>query len=237
MNKLSLFDWQSMHLRKEVEDLHKIVKKNDAVDFALIAELALLYIGFALDRAFGTAEGGALWAWIAIAVIGCAIILCVWGIKSIPVIISHRRGKWICSERDIVDLIDNKLCYYLMTAQTMMDNGIGINDEIGKFYLIETSYYANKCVKILQGVRNNLRNAITQSMNPEEYRDLKISEPRMSNILSILIGIYGNLQTIYGTEEQTINDKNIEKVRTENIYFRKELEAIREELREDFPEI
>mgnify|MGYP007102004385 CR=1 FL=1 len=75
MNKLSLFDWQSMHLRKEVEDLHKLVRKNDAVDFALVAELILLYIGFALDRAFSISGNGALWTWIVVAAIGCGIVL------------------------------------------------------------------------------------------------------------------------------------------------------------------
>ena len=237
MNRYSLFDWQTMHLRKEIEDMHKQIKKDNAVDFAIIAELILLYVGFALDRAFDTRGNATLWTWVLIAVIGCIIVIGVWGFKSIPTIISRHRGKWIYGAKDIVDLIDNKLCYYLMTARAMMDNGIEVNGDIDRFYLIETSYYANKCVAILQDVRNNLQNVITWSQTPEEYRDFRISVARISNILQILLGIYSSLRDVDEMKESENKDACIKRISDENKYFEQELQDIKKELKKTFPEI
>lgn len=46
MTKLSLNDWQTIHARKELEEIHKSTVKKEVIDYTLLSEIAFVLIGF-----------------------------------------------------------------------------------------------------------------------------------------------------------------------------------------------
>ena len=140
------------------------------------------------------------------------------------------------TKKETSDLIDNKLCYYLMTADSFDVRDIGVSedreppiiDDVEKFYLIEKSYYVNKCVMILMSISNNCRNAIVIGETPMEYLSGKISSSRMKNIVTILDNIYAELSEKF--KICITADESIEKIFYENSYYRARLNEFKSEL-------
>lgn len=237
MDKMSLFDWQIMQTRKEVEEVHKAIGKSDAVDLAIIVELILIIISFVLDHIIIDSDTTSTITtiissvWLKIAIVLVAVVVGVWAIQAIIITKKNRQAARITGARDVVDLIDNKLCYYLMTAQTMLEFGAGIDTNIDKFYLIEASYYINKCIMILLSVENNISNSMVEGLSHDDYLDFRLNKARIANIFDLLEEQYSILQDQRMKKGENISDQVLERTFNENEYFRGELKRIRKEVK------
>lgn len=228
MSKVSLNDWETMHIRKEIEAIHRSVTKKDIVDYAFVVDTILVLLGFAFDK--GVLEDGSKqnisWWFFGSAI---ALLLLIFGCIIIRAIRAKKKEnlrRKVKSSREIVRLIDDKVCYFLMTAQSMYDNGIGISTPIDRFYLIETSYYLNKCVSILMSVNNNISCVLVSGSSADDLLSGKISKERMKNIFSLLDTLYeGIAEAIIQCAEK--DRKKISETIEANNFFMNELARIK----------
>jgi hypothetical protein len=228
MPRISLNDWETLHTRKEIEAIHKSVIKKDILDYALSIEIILLLLGFFLDNAILN-EGDKRtisWHFVGIAAIGLVGIPVWTACKNYKIKKEQKLRRVVKNSRDIVTLIDDKVCFYLMTAQSMYDNGIGIKSDIERFYLIETSYYLNKCVSILMSISNNISSALVRGSSADDFLSGKISKERIDNIFSILEGLYESITTTINQGDSTEKAK-IKNTISANEYFKGELARIK----------
>ena len=228
MNRLSLNDWETMHVRKEIESIRKAITKKDIVDYAVVFDFTLLILGFFLDNAIIEEQGSRVVSWV-FAGISLASLL---GMLICYLIISlHRKKedklrKVIRSNRETISLIDDKICFYLMTAQTMYDNGIGTNSNVSRFYLIETSYYINKCSHIFMTISNTLNNVVVSGDKTEDYLSGRISKARIYNIIAILEDLYKQIDKVLSAPDIVTND-DLKRIKKENLYYCGELERVK----------
>ena len=236
----SLNDWQTMHTRKEVEEIRKSCTKGDEINNAFIFDLILVILGFALDKSQEcTSKEIASVLFIVASVILVPTVV-IWVIRVVRSLREKHLRKRIKSIKEIIDLIDNKLCYYLMTAQGMIDAGIGTADEVETFNLIEASYYVNKCVQILASIGNNLQAAIVPGEGEHDYLKRKISATRIYNILSLIVRLYSQIDSATAAKDGKSIDVSISRVTSENQYYKGKLISIKQNVAcflKDYPDI
>ena len=219
-----------MHARKELEEIHKYIAKKEVLNYALLTEIAFVLIGFSMDNIFGENDTGNTVSvvWLVASLIALVLMVMYWVYYAIKLRREEKLRKYLKNTKEIIDAIDNKLCYYLMTAQSMFDMGVATTSEKEKFHLIETSYYLNKCVSILASVDKNLLSALSPGNEEKDYRSGKISEARITNIIELMKSLYCNI------EEQTKGnqgDEVIKRIHNENAYFRRRLDLVQARLK------
>ncbi len=230
----TLNDWQTMHMRKEIEEIHKSAGGRDTVSHALIMDIFLLLLGFGFDQMFEdntVAKVFVIIACIALAGTLLGIAINAW-------IRNEKRNiaSQVKSVKEVVDIIDNKLCYYLMTAESMTQCGIGINSDIERFYMMEACYYLNKCTMLLMQVDNNLLSSIYSGEDYDDYDSGRISYTRISNIFSLIEKMYFRIENVIGNTESMPKDvkKIADSILDENIYFRGKFAKIKERITKEF---
>ena len=198
MNKFSINDWLTIQTRKDLTYIKRSLE-HKAVNYAIFADMFIAILSFVLDHIFwkGEPEGGATivapsWYWIIVALL----------LFSAPITIFlydwRKRKKY---ENDIkkvmpvgylIDLFDNEICYNVMAADSMrdlmLDNSGRLEEEIQKFYFIETSYYANKAATQLFYFNNQGQNAIQTNDSLGG-----VAFVRFENVCEIISNIYRDL--------------------------------------------
>lgn len=245
MAKLSLNDWQTIHARKELEEIHKSVVKKKVIDYTLLSEIVFVLIGFFLDNIFSgesvavqtvdlqaaTVQAPVMQTvsivWLIVSIVALVLTVTYWVYHALKLRRQQKLRSYLKSTKEIIDIIDNKVCYYLMTAQAMFDMGTDINNDKDKFHLIETSYYLNKCVILLASVDKNLKSALSPGAEEKDYRSGKISEARIANILCLMISLYGDIEK---KTKDGCDDETIRRIHEENKYFYTRLGTVKARL-------
>lgn len=197
MNKFSVNDWLTLQTRKDLTYIRRSLE-HESIDYAIFADLFIALFSFVLDHVLWTVTDervGAVeqitpaWYWIGTA---CFLVI-------VPVIIFiHSYYKKRRYQADVkmvmpvdyfINLFDNEICYNAMTADSMRDHLLDkdnkLEEEIRKFYFIETLYYANKTTTQLYYFKNQGKNAIHTKNTLEG-----ISYIRFRNLCEIVNKIY-----------------------------------------------
>lgn len=200
MSKISINDWQIIQTRKELQTIRRRLKDEKAANTVIITELMLVVVGFCLNNTTAGQVSINL-PWIIIA--GIAIILAI----LLPAIrwcrnrMKKNRLKLIKDPHEVISLFDDELCYYVMTALSFLEaqpstiSGLDTpshtqKHEVEMFYYIEASYYLNKCVMILNLMRNNWGNLVEKNEDTQFHDSSKISFYRFKNTITLLAQSY-----------------------------------------------
>lgn len=207
MNKVTLNDWMTLQTRKDLSLLRKSIKR-EPIRIAILIDVAIAVISTCLDGIYsaqssdqqvGAGSPSILW-WI---IAGIVILVTVGGIV-LSVMSDKRKAffrKISPTISELVDVFDNEVCYNIMTADSMDDHLIvdedtkklPPNDEVQKFYFIETCYYLNKAISQLEKFEIQGKEAIFRGENGNG-----ISLMRFVNVCTLIHSNYLRLITIAG---------------------------------------
>lgn len=165
--------------------------------------------------------------WLALSIFTLALTVLYWVYHAIKLKRQQKLRNYLKSKKEIIDTIDNKICYYLMTAQAMFDMGTNTESDKDKFHLIETSYYLNKCVSLLASVDKNLKSALSPGIEEKDFRSGKISEARIANMLCLMISLYNEIEM---KTKNVKDDEIIKRIHNENAYFYKRLITVKKRI-------
>ncbi len=244
MNKLNFNDWQTIYSRKEIEDLRKEQKKGRKFDIILYCELFLAIIGFIFDSFLsGEAEvldasnnnilykintnNKSLFVWMSVLILGVIILIILIAIPDHIQTKKNNLRQKLKNEKDIVDIFDNKINFYIMSAESIDLSGINLESKryVDWYYYIEKSYYTNKCTLLLQSVKSTLKNAIQEDDQIDGVVGCKISKARFFNIIKLIESQYFLLSNIEAEYNMNITDAKdeetilMEKVFSENAAY------------------
>lgn len=225
-------EWQDFSLKKDVENIAREIKRKEKREHILTVDVFLATLAIVLDHAFSTdsCEKRVVF-WI----IGGLIVLFTLCYIATKIWDGHKTKKIIKSKmfkvKQYVDLFDNHICYYAMTASTFRENFQvePSNNDIKNFYFIETNYYVNKCISELTKMENLMEIIFTNDAK-ESVTSTKIHTSRLDNIILILRNARIRLSEIPISIEETVKiskiyDEHMEEfIKSYNKKFNKSLE-------------
>lgn len=219
-------EWQDMSLKKDVENITKELQKNKSNEKPLILELYIAVITLVIDKLFDYSTGCEV-----VQKIVLYILFTVATVIFFYAVVVYIRNylatrskikRSIYNIKPYIDLFDNNICYYALTASNFYENfllesGSPTGDvsitrplqtdytddqvsltppqsdkEKGQFYYIETHYYINKCISEISKMENIAKDIFTDNAEDAIYNS-KIHFSRLKNIVDLLLNIRRNL--------------------------------------------
>lgn len=202
----SINEWQDMSLKKEVEQISKELRNRKSFDKPLLLEIYIGIITLILDKMLDRNDcpifrNILMWSLFATATAILLYSLCVvWKNYREQINKIKREAVQI---KPYVDMFDNNICYYALTASSFYSEYVEISalegtpeDKCYKekkvFYYIECNYYINKCIARLDRIQGVAQDVFTNS--PEGViKQSKIHITRLRNIVDLLSTIRTNL--------------------------------------------
>lgn len=232
MNRITINDWQAIQSRKEIQNIRRLIRTEKAASWSIVFEVALLITGFCLDNVFSeTQKTNGLW----IAVSSVAVIVPILVFIAEVVIQKRKRNalKQVRDVHEIINMFDDEVCYYVMTAGSFLDTKIGVaknhtNEtgtdcrELRRFYIIEASYYLNKSVGILGLMKNNLGNIVERmDLNSDRIPSVsQISFYRFQNTVLLMSCMYQNI------EQMLISEDDMAYILEDNRHYMRQLNDV-----------
>lgn len=194
MKNMSMSDWQSLQARKEIQIISRIIKNKKTFNYVIIGEIYLLGLGVCLNNVFSNTDTiNKIWIFISTVLVIIPIGVTVF--NRLKLFHKIKVTKQVKDVQEMVDLFDNEICYYVMTAKNFFygidDSCSSENDEIKIFHLIESSYYLNKSISMLYLMKNNLRNII--DIDASDYINCNIKGFRFENLVTLISIIYNDI--------------------------------------------
>ncbi|GHU83397.1 hypothetical protein AGMMS50284_6870 [Clostridia bacterium] len=229
-------NWQELSLRKELQDIKKVLVKNERKYWAIIFEIGLIFVTIILDRyfeIFPNKEDQKHYLTFLAVIIGITVV--IWFISTIiPAIAKLQNSVVNPSINEMINSFDDKICYYAMMSTSFFDlyNAADETKEKNQkiFYLIEMCYYRNKIIKILYDMRKSLKNVFETDEN-FVISSRKISIGRLENIILLLNSITDSIDKEKNHIESLNEKKSILTVNEEyNKDFQKFKNSVKEEL-------
>lgn len=219
MGKITINDWQTIQSRKEIQNIRRIVSSDKSINWSIVFELFLIFLGFCVDNIWGK-EDAPDWLWIILSIIGFVVPLGVFCYGRYSQKEKKESEKQVRAVHEMITMFDDELCYYVMTAGSLLDSKPDDSvthgndeNELLRFYFIEASYYLNKSVSILYLMLNNFENLIEPCGAQNMYHNSKIAFYRFQNVLLLMSTMYKKIDT------QLSNCDNMHEVLTENHWY------------------
>ena len=235
---LNVNDWQTIQSRKEIQNIKKQIKTSKLFNCTIIIEIILVIMGFALDNIFSEKQFDL--GWTIISIISILIPLSIFFVNTFIKISKKQHNKMVKDQHEIINLFDDEICYYVITAESLYDslqNKINnsssdkptkVKIEAQLFYYIEISYYLNKSVSLISTMGNNIENLVASPNGSVIDRANIISFSRFQNTVLLINEIYNNLENI------SFDDKRLLETKEENRYYRKWLTRITKTINNEY---
>lgn len=221
----SINEWQDLSLKKDIERISHLLHRKTKYEKPIIIEILITILTLLLDKVFDLFNQCEHIKRIVFAILFIvAIITLIWLLISIvKEYFATKLGikKSAVTIKPYVDIFDNGVCYYALTASNFYEGLLQIsvdltakNDQELKekenFYFIETNYYINKSISELNKLQNVIINVFTNDAEDVIYRS-RIHISRLQNIVELLLNIRKELNkmssTISYSETLVISDK------------------------------
>ncbi|MDF2589432.1 MAG: hypothetical protein K0S41_3273 [Anaerocolumna sp.] len=191
-NNFNATEWQSFSIKKDIESINKNTKRSEEIQLTAMIEICLSLLSVAGSFIFDGEHINIYWSIVAIAL---AIAPLIWIIRILFSFISSRikPGKDLMNKKDLIDIFDNEVCYYVMMAESYYQMYLENKDQndnskdvdIRRFYLIESCYYLEKTIQELSLMANSPKRVFSNNVD-EIYYYKKVSISRLINILNII---------------------------------------------------
>ncbi len=225
-------EWQDLSLKKDVENVAREIKRKGKRESILTLDLLLAILAIMFDHLFSENECERIIVLSVIAGLAVIITAIYFLLKFLDWRKARRKIKsGIIKIKPYVDLFDNNICYYAMTANTFRENfqNESHDSSIKNFYFIESNYYVNKCITELNNMKNLIGEIFTNDEN-EAVSKAKIHTSRLENIILLLCDARVNPTSVSSSIEDTIriskiyDARMIKFVETYNKQFEKTIE-------------
>ena len=186
LDKYDAVEWQSFSQKKDIEAIVRNTKEKKNIQLTATVEICLVTLSIAIDNIW--ANGNPL-IWVAIAVlsiipIGALLLKYIYDYMK-----KYRPGSDIPKDKDMINVFDNEVCYYVMMAKAYSKKIKRISDEEDIFFYIEMCFYLNKAIYHLSCMENSIDVVFSEKCE-EIYADKKISLTRLKNLYNIIEEIY-----------------------------------------------
>lgn len=185
-DKYDAVEWQSFSQKKDIEAIVKNTKEKKDIQLTATVEICLVTLSIAADNIW---ENGSTIVWaiiVALSILPIAALI----FKYICVYIKkHRPGSDIPNSKDMIDIFDNEVCYYIMMAKSYSKKIKKCPENEDVFFYIEMCFYLNKAIHYLSCMEN-CANAVFSEKYEEIYSSKKISVTRLKNLYNIIDEVY-----------------------------------------------
>ena len=216
-------DWQDFSLKKDIENLNRLVERACDIGSTIIIEVVLAFGAVLFDRFFDIENAkirSGVWIAFAIAIVALPIIK-----YGIPALRNSLRTRSVSvdfkQETEYIDSFDNEICYYVMIADSFLDllKHDTAADTIRKtFYFAETRFYLNKAIDKLSKMMFKLGRVFDDDIDIVT-KNKKVSIARLNNILDIIVHIETEIVVSQSTLGLTDDEEN--KLGAASIYTKK----------------
>lgn len=179
--------WQDFSLKKDIEKLLKFLKAREITNLLVLFDLSLVILGVTLDRVFDVIPEKEKIRYLIVMTVLCAFPLVVIIIRGAYLIVKGRQIKRM-SAREMIDMFDNEICYYLMMSQSFYDLFCQTQEtdkNKKSFYFIEMCFYRNKTMDKLFKTFYKISAVYTDSADIMCIQK-KISIARLYNLIDTL---------------------------------------------------
>jgi hypothetical protein len=216
INKFNATEWQSFSIKKDIESINKNTKRSEEIQLTAMIEICLSLLGVAGSFIFNGDNINVYWGIVSIAL---AIAPLIWIVRIIVSFFSSRLkpGKDLMNKKDLIDIFDNEVCYYVMMAESYYQMYLENKDldanskdvDIRRFYLIESCYYLEKTIQELSLMANSPKRVFSNDVE-EIYIYKKVSISRLINILNIIKSLLTLIEdSIEYIKDSTCEDSSI----------------------------
>ena len=221
----SINEWQDLSLKKDIEKISHLLHKKTKYEKPVVIEILITILTLLLDKVFdlfGQYEQIKRIVFALLFIVAITTLLCL--LTSIVrdyLVTKLAIKKSAVTIKPFVDIFDNGVCYYAMTASNFYEGLLQISIDLTSrddqelkekenFYFIETNYYINKSISELNKLQNVISNVFTNDAKDVICRS-KIHISRLQNIVELLFNIRKELNkmssTISYSETLVISDK------------------------------
>lgn len=211
MKNVKFTDWQDLSLKKDIEDINRILKTKPVLNIFILVEiiLGILTVGFSAIAIISSNESYFDWiiALIIISISTPFIIIVVIEMQK------YYKDKEKITKKKLeikpyVDIFDNKVTNYIMMATSMIDNlhsdSEHTSTEVRYFILSEASYLINKCIFELHRTGPFLEQIFTDN------KENKVSPSRLHMAIKLMIKLRFDMKVDLSTIPQSKKDIVIE---------------------------
>lgn len=185
-------EWQELSLKKDIENIYKILDRNTSDSTTLMVDVLVAVFSIWLDKLCNIFDNQ----------LGSTVVMLF---LLIPLIInlSGKVKRWIMrhnspyktySVETFVDIFDNKICYYVLTAesyyQMLVENQDNQDNSVLEFYFTEIWYYINKAKSELFSMYNN-ENVFSENIIKIQDDKLVLAT-RLKNVIDMIDYIGNN---------------------------------------------
>ena len=216
-------DWQDFSLKKDIENLNRLVKRACDIGSTIIIEVVLAFGAVLFDRFFDIGnENLRSTVWIIVAIIIVALPVLKYGIPAIRNLLRTRSiSVDFKAETEYIDSFDNEICYYVMIADSFLDllkHDTTVDTFRKAFYFAETRFYLNKAIDKLAKMMFKLGRIFDDDIDIVT-KNKKISIARLNNILDIIVNIEKEIIISQAALTLTEDEKN--KLGATSVYTKK----------------
>ena len=185
-------EWQELSLKKDIENIYKILYESKSDSSLLMVDIFMAVFSLWLDKVYNTFDS--LWKCIVLSVI-IAIPISIIIFRKIINKIRHYNSPYKAySVETLVDVFDNKVCYYVLTAesyyQMLVENQDNQDNSVLEFYFTEIWYYINKAKSELFSMYNN-ENVFSEDIIKIQD-DRLVLATRLKNVIDMIDYIGSN---------------------------------------------
>jgi hypothetical protein len=190
MKNINFSDWQDLSLKKDIEDINRILKKKPVVNIFIMIEIiiGILTVGFSTIGIISS-DPNYLKLIIVLIIVSLTAPLVIF---IALVLQKSQQDKEKIKNKNLdmkpyIDIFDNKVTSYIMMATSMMDNikkeRSSISVEVKYFILSESSYLINKCINELYRTGPFLERLFT-----EKYEN-RIAPSRLHMAIKLMMNL------------------------------------------------
>lgn len=213
-------EWQELSLKKDIEKILKYLKERRTLEFTFTIDLTIALAAFFLDLIDKN-----LFVKYIIIVLMCISLGITLGITIINygkiiknTFINKYRTYNSFSKEELVDLFDNDICYCIMTANSYYEMlksllpSEGENNNLFRFYYIETWYYINKAKYQLQRMIYKEKDIFTKDPSQIVNKNM-ISISRLINLIRLIDSLQISIEELRKNNSPSIdNDTSLQSI-------------------------
>lgn len=185
-------EWQELSLKKDIENIYKTLYESKSDSSLLMVDIFMAVFSLWLDKVYNMFND--LWKCAVLTVVIAIPISIVIFRKIINKIRRHNSPYKAYSVETLVDVFDNKVCYYVLTAesyyQMLVENQDNQDNSVLEFYFTEIWYYINKAKSELFSMYNNENVFSEDSIKIQD--DKLVLATRLKNIMDMIDHIGNN---------------------------------------------
>jgi hypothetical protein len=222
MNNYSAFEWQFFPMKKDIEKISKNVMNKDNFRLSMYIQIVLMVLSVTLPGIVDKIETKRT-VYIILFSASIVALITPFIINLIQRVIEKRKISYSISIKEIIDMFDNEICYYVLMANSyfamfckVIKDKDSENINLIQFYYIETTYYLNKSITGLQLVHKK-RDLLLSTNKDDIVTKKMIAKARYQNVYNTIKDIYDKIDEYQGKlsklkelkDSKTLNDANI----------------------------